>query len=182
MTSHDPPLEIERTFLLSGMPNLPAHATSVRIQQGYLPEDSGGPGERHEKRMEGRLRKKTFADGSILCTHAIKRGEGLVREEIQRDITETEFNDAWPRTVERRLHKTRHSVVEGELTWEIDKHDEVDLVLAEVELDHPEQDSPIPSWLQPLVVREVTDDAAYRNYEIALEAVKNMRISGASGE
>ena len=43
---------------------------------------------------------------------------------------------------------------------------------AEVELEHAEQKSPIPSWLKTYVVREVTDESAYRNYEIALRAVK----------
>ena len=113
------------------------------------------------------------ADGSVVCTHTIKRGEGLVREETQHEITEAEFEADWPRTVDRRLLKTRHSVIEGDLTWEIDEYDELDLVLAEVELTSPDQASPIPEWLAEYVVREVTDEPAYCNYEIALLAVRS---------
>ena len=56
---------------------------------------------------------------------------------------------------------------DGALTWEVDAFEGADLVLAEVEL--PSADTPVtpPAWLAPHVVREVTEEPAYRNFEVA---------------
>jgi adenylate cyclase len=154
--SDSTPLEIERKFLLSGMPALPEHAVAHRMEQGYLPED------------RGRLRRATGPDGAPVCTLTFKTGVGLVRGEEQRRIPEAEFLQQWPRTEGRRLLKTRYKVEEAGFVWEIDRYDDLDLVLAEVELPAPDTAVTPPDWLRPHIVREVTDDPAYQNYEIAL--------------
>lgn len=152
------PLEIERVFLLSRLPDLPPHE-AVRIEQGYLPDD-GAAG------VEGRVRRSTKG-GQVRCVHTVKKGLGLVRTEVEREIPVLEFERLWPSTAGRRIVKTRHKVKEGDLTWEVDRFDGLDLVLAEVEL--PSADTPVtpPAWLAPHIVREVTEDPSYRNYEIA---------------
>jgi adenylate cyclase len=150
------PLEIERKFLLKGMPPLPAGAAAYRMEQGYLPED------------RGRLRRAVGPDGAAVCTLTFKTGVGLVRQEDQRTIPEAEFLELWPRTEGRRLVKTRYKVAQGSLTWEIDRYDDLDLVLAEVELPTPDTAVTPPDWLRPHIEREVTDEPAYQNYEIAL--------------
>jgi CYTH domain-containing protein len=58
-------------------------------------------------------------------------------------------------------------VRDGALTWEIDHFLDRDLTLAEVELETADAKPAPPDWLQPHVVREVTDDAAYLNYNLA---------------
>lgn len=118
--------------------------------------------------MEGRLRRMTLPDGSIRCTHTIKRGDGLVREEVEREISEAEFERHWPATEGRRLTKTRHVVPFGGFTWEVDEFIGLPLVLAEVELRSAADTPPIPAWIRSEIVRDVTEEKSYRNYELAL--------------
>ncbi len=167
--------EIERVYLLDRLPDLPESAVRVRIEQGYLPDAQNAPAAGGDEVIEGRLRRRVDPDGSVLCTHTIKRGAGLVRSETQRTITEAQFEAYWPRTAGRRLSKTRHRVPAGPLVWEIDDFDDLDLILAEVELPSPEAEAPPPEGLAPHIVREVTDDRRYRNYELAKKATKRRR-------
>jgi hypothetical protein len=161
-------IEIERTWLLRCVPALPPGAAASRIEQGYLPDEPGGAGAGRGDLVEGRLRRSTGPDGRVVCTHTIKRGTGLVRQEQERRITAAEFERHWPRTAGRRLVKTRHRVAEGGFTWEIDVYDGLDLVLAEVELPSADTEVALPAWLAPHVVRDVTEEPEYRNYRIAL--------------
>jgi adenylate cyclase len=158
-----PPLEIERVFLLDGLPPLPAASKAFRIEQGYLPDAGAGD----ETLVEGRVRRTVKPDGSEVRTHTIKRGQGLVREEIERELDEQEFAELWTRTEGRRISKTRHKVPVGDLTWEIDAFDTFELVFAEVELPSVETESPFPGWLEKHVVRDLTEDPRYRNYCLA---------------
>ncbi len=162
--------EIERVFLLDRLPDIPNGAEAVRVEQGYLPGNDSAGGEV----TEGRVRRTVDASGTVCCTHTIKRGTGLVRSEVERVISEEEFNRHWPCTAGRRLNKTRYRVPVGELVWEIDTFDQLNLVLAEVELPSPDAAAPLPEWLSPHVVREVTDEPAYRNYEIAMRMGKGL--------
>ena len=167
------PLEIERSFLLRGLPALPAGAEVWRIAQGYLPDDA-----RERLGVEGRLRRVEHPDGRIEHIHTVKQGFGLVRTEVERAIDVEEFERLWPFTAGRRLTKTRHRVPAEDgsgLTWEIDRFDGIDLVLAEVELPSAETVPGIPPWLQGWIVRDVTEEPEYRNSRIAL------RVHGAGG-
>ena len=149
-------LEIERKYLLDQLPPLPADTRAYRMEQGYLAEDTG------------RLRRSVAPDGAVKYTHTVKAGRGLVRRETEREISPDEFESLWPRTAGHRLVKTRSCVNDGDLVWEIDDYDGIDLVLAEVELPSPETRVTIPPWLSAHVVRDVTDEPDYQNYEIAL--------------
>lgn len=154
-------LEIERVFLLRGMPPLPDGAAAFEIEQGYLPPADG------VEDLEGRLRRQVDPDGRVHRLLTRKHGRGLVRREEERPLAAEEFDRWWPRTEGRRIRKRRHRVPEGGLVWEIDRFEGIDLVLAEVELPSPETPLPVPAWLAPLVLREVTEDPRYRNFEIA---------------
>lgn len=171
--SDDAPLEIERVWLLSGTPELPSHAEALTIRQGYLP--IGDPDEPFPEHPEvvpetGRIRSIQWADGACSHVHTVKRGNGLVRVERERPITAEAFEAAWPATAGRRLSKIRWRVREEDQTWEIDQFDHLDLVLAEVELGDPEEAVKIPDWLAGHLLREVTDEPAFRNAEIAARA------------
>ncbi|MCP3905381.1 MAG: hypothetical protein GY715_17270 [Planctomycetes bacterium] len=160
-------IEIEHKFLLDGMPVLPAGARAVRIEQGYLPPAPDGAA------LSGRIRRAVDADGAVRCTHTIKRGRGVRREEIEREISEECFRREWERADAARLTKTRHRVDAGLVggapaVWEIDEFDDHDLVYAEIELPSEDAVFEIPPWLAPHVVREVTDEIAYGNASIAL--------------
>jgi CYTH domain-containing protein len=158
-------IEIERTYLLRRLPELPAASVACRIEQGYLPPAEGKP-----ETVEGRIRRLTRPDGQVECTHTVKKGLGLVRSEQERVIDAEEFERLWPRTAGRRLKKTRHMVPERALLWTIDDFDDLDLVLAEVELPDAKTAVEIPAWLAPHVERDVTEEPEYRNYELALRA------------
>ena len=146
-----PRLEIERKYLLDGLPSMPPGAQAHRMERRAV-----GP------------------DGAVTCTHTVKTGVGLVRNETEREISPEEFESLWPRTAGRRLTKTRYRINDGDLVWEIDDYDRIDLVLAEIELPTPETKVTIPPWLAPHVVREVTDEPDYQNYELALRLSKMM--------
>ena len=153
-----PSLEIERKYLLDGLPPIPPDAQAHRMEQGYADP--------------GRLRRVVGPDGAVTYTHTIKTGVGLVRTETEREISHEEFESLWPRTAGRRLTKTRYRINDGDLVWEIDDYDRIDLVLAEVELPSPKTQVTVPPWLAQHVVREVTDDPDYQNYELALRLNK----------
>lgn len=171
-------VEIERTYLLDRLPELPSNVLAMRIRQGYMPAEhatgaakagemndaSGAPA---DAMLEGRIRRTVMPDGSITCKQTIKRGMGLVREETEWSITEQTFDELWPMTRDRRLSKTRYQVHDDGRVWEIDDFDNIDLVIAEIELTDPDAVVTVPDWLAPHIVRDVTDDPAYRNYELA---------------
>lgn len=162
--------EIERVFLLDRLPELPAGAEPWRIEQGYLPDPPAG--ERPADAFyEGRVRRKVSPQGRESFVHTIKQGSGLIREETEVALEATAFAAAWVLTEGRRISKTRHRVREGGLVWEIDEFDDLPLVMAEVELDDPEQPAPFPAWLAPRVVRELTEDPRYRNFALATEGL-----------
>jgi adenylate cyclase len=92
----------------------------------------------------------------------------VTRLELEEAISPELLAVLWPLTEGRRVSKRRWRVPEGELCWEIDEFTDRELVLAEVEL--PTADHPVvfPSWLAPLVVREVTHEPAYLNLNRAV--------------
>ena len=149
-------LEIERKFLLTGLPAMNGATAAIEIEQGYLPGT----------RLVERLRRAVSPDGERL-TRAVKQGSGIARLEIEETVTAEDFARLWPLTEGRRIRKRRHRVPDGPLTWEIDEFLDRDLVLAEVELANPAAAPALPSWLAPYVCREVTDDASYSNFRLA---------------
>jgi CYTH domain-containing protein len=161
-------LEIERVWVLRHAPVPPSDRPSEvwEIEQGYLPLDLDDAAFR-----EGRIRRVRMPDGQIRCFHTVKRGGGMVREESERAIDPSEFERLWPVTVGRRIEKVRRRIVEAGLTWEIDEFRHLPLVMAEVELADANAACPLPAWLAPLVVREVTEDARYRNAALAMRGL-----------
>lgn len=157
-------VEIERVFLLSALPPQMPAGEEWHIDQGYLQPEAAGP------LSEGRLRRIAHPDGRLEHIHTVKRGVGRVREEHEQHIDAAAFEAAWPRTHGRRIRKIRTRIAQGPLTWEIDRFLDLPLVLAECELPTADAALPIPPWLQPLIVREVTDEPEYRNYALAARA------------
>ena len=167
------PIEIERKYLLTALPTLPESADAVHIEQGYLPESAGGGGA--VPAVEGRIRRQIMADGTLRLSHTIKRGSGIQRTEIERELTEQEYEHLWPQTAGRRLRKVRYRIREnapgGPVIWEVDAFEEMELVLAEVELDSASARIEFPAWLVGFVQREVTDEEAYTNFALATRGV-----------
>lgn len=154
--------EIERVWLLTAPPSIPAGAERWVIEQGYLDSNGGA---------EGRIRRITHHDGRCEFVHTRKSGEGLVREETERTITQEEFDAMWPTTAGRRIRKVRHRVRVGALVWEVDEFLDWPLRMAEVEL--PDESTPVapPEWLRAVLGPEVTHDPRYRNSSLAFRGL-----------
>jgi CHAD domain-containing protein/CYTH domain-containing protein len=152
-------LEIERKFLLDGVPALDQEDSAAEIEQGYL------PGERVVERI-----RRTRTDGKEELLRTVKEGTGISRLEVEEPLPAEVFARLWPLTEGRRIRKRRHHVKDGSLTWEIDEFRDRNLVVAEVELPSPSAEVTTPDWLRPHVVREVTDDPAFSNYRLATDA------------
>jgi CHAD domain-containing protein/CYTH domain-containing protein len=151
-----PPREIERKYLLSAMPEHARAFPAKELDQGYI------PGEKLHERL-----RRTRKDGEERWFRTVKLGSGLSRIEVDEETTREIFAKMWPLTKGRRVRKRRFVVPEGDLVWEIDLFLDRDLVLAEVELPTEDTLVPLPAWLAPLVVREVTDESAYVNLNLA---------------
>lgn len=149
-------MEIERKYLLKGLPeNMPGADTLV-MEQGYLPG----------ARLVERLRAVQVGERRTYY-RTVKVGAGLVRSELEEETTDDVFRKMWPLTKGKRLTKRRHRVPDGAFTWEIDEFTDRKLVLAEVELPDADTEVRIPEWLQPYVDREVTGEVEYLNSTLA---------------
>ncbi len=159
-------LEIERKYLLSGPPpgaDLAAlGAQPTRLEQAYLRSSDGWV--RRVRRID--------VNGSSRYVLTRKRDrEGIVRDEIEADISPEEYGrllaDADP--ARRIIRKVRHVIRHGRWTLELDVFSEPPgLVLLEVELDDPDEVPDLPASIAALVVREVSLEPAYANYRLAL--------------
>ena len=151
-----PPLEIERKYLLTGVPPDMPRGTTTILHQGYL------PGVHIVERLRRTIRAKRTS-----YARTIKLGTGLVRTEIEEPTTREVFDALWPLTEGKRVEKQRHAIAAGGVTWEIDVFTDRDLVLAEVELTDERQEVRFPDWLAPFVERDVTEESTYVNYVLA---------------
>ena len=155
-------MEVERKFLVHEAPKLD-NAPAEEIDQGYLAIGSDG---------EVRLRRK----GERLLLTA-KRGGGLSREEAEVELGRDAFEELWPLTEGRRLHKRRHVLPQGELEIEVDVYagDLDGLVVAEIEFGSEEEARAFvpPDWLG----EDVTGDPRYLNVTLATQGcpMKNSR-------
>ncbi len=145
-------IEIERKFLLASDAWRAEVAASERLAQGYL-----GNAERASVRVR------------IGAGHAflnIKSRElGAQRQEFEYEVPLADAEQLLQLCLPGRIEKIRHHVRHAGMLWEIDEFlgDNAGLVVAEIELDQPEQRFERPAWLGA----EVTDDERYYNIALA---------------
>jgi CHAD domain-containing protein/CYTH domain-containing protein len=151
-----PPVERERKYLLTALPDVTATVTPQAIEQGWLPGD----------RLRERLRRLRDESGERFY-RTVKLGQGVERIEIEEETTAAVFDQLWPLTDGCRIAKQRYRIPNGDFVWEVDAFRDRDLVLAEVELPPERDEAPIPAWLSPVLVRDVTGDPAYLNLTLA---------------
>jgi CYTH domain-containing protein/predicted ATPase len=162
------PLEVERKFLLAGVPaleRLPVHYEPINIEQRYL---LGREGETE------RVRRRWRNDGGALYYHTVKQpvrnGERIEEEEL---ISEQRYSELLRRVDPERepVIKTRCTFLYKERYFELDifqgRHS--GLALLEVELDATAEEICLPPFLS--IAKEVTSDAAYSNSEMARRSV-----------
>ncbi len=150
------PVEIERKFLLTGLPERVRDAEASDVSQGWLPG----------RELHERIRRRRDARGETF-TRTLKFGNGIRRTEIEEETTRDIFESLWPLTAGRRVEKRRYVMPEGELVCEVDEFRDRDLVLAEVELPAEDAEVEMPGWLRPYVEREVTGDPEFVNLNLA---------------
>jgi CYTH domain-containing protein len=150
--------EIAHKYLLSAEPTIPDGEVRdiIEIEQGYLPG-----------RFTERLRRERHADGTVRLIRTLKTGRGLVRTEIETDVSPAVFDAVWPMTAARRVRKRRTSVTFGTRQLEIDVFLDRTLVLAELEVEQVDEVVDLPQWLLDVLVAEVTDDPSYSNARLA---------------
>jgi CYTH domain-containing protein len=149
-------IEIERKYLLSGLPPHALTCPSEEIEQGWLPG----------KELIERLRHVRSGAGDAWF-RTVKLGRGLQRIEIEEAATRELFEALWPLTQGCRVRKRRYRVPQGALAWEVDEFLDRDLVLAEIELPTAETRVVPPEWLTGYLVREVTTEVEYVNRTLA---------------
>ncbi|MGH2942160.1 MAG: CYTH domain-containing protein [Solirubrobacteraceae bacterium] len=150
-------IEIERKFLLSGLPQTMRYARREPIRQGYLALDG-----------ETEVRVRISPKGAVLT---IKSGHGEVRTEVELTLAGGQGDALWELTEGRRIQKTRRRVRVGDAVVEVDEYAGAldGLVVAEVEFADEDASRAFepPSWF----VREVTGDRRYSNRNLACDGL-----------
>ena len=150
--------EIERKYLLDRLPDAALNSPSVEIDQGYLPG---------EKLVE-RIRRVRSPKGPERWFRTVKSGSGVERVEIEEETAADLGRALWRLTKGRRIHKRRYSIREpDDVIWEVDEFRDRTLVVAEIELSATDAYVDLPTWLQAVMKREVTNEPEYANAHLA---------------
>ncbi len=158
-----PPYEIERRYLirrpdllsLSGLCN-----RVISISQTYLVA------------TEGSVRvRRSEENGKVVFTETAKRSvTSMRRMEIERELTEEEYNRRLNARDPRRqtLHKQRYCLPYNGHIFEIDIFPFwSNQALMEIELNNEAEEFTLPPFIR--VLKEVTEDLRYSNYNLARE-------------
>jgi CYTH domain-containing protein len=144
-------IEIERKFLVRD-PSVLQRSTGVAYRQGYLSRDP-----------DRTVRVRLAGDRAFVTIKG--RSDGASRAEFEYPIPVADAESLLALCEGSLIDKTRYRIEAGALTWEVDVfHGANDgLVVAEVELDAPDQLVDIPDWIGD----EVTTDPRYFNASLA---------------
>ena len=149
-----PPVEVERKWLVQPPPDLPIHQ-GKDVTQGYIALAEDG--------TEVRLRQI-----GEQWFQTVKSEGGLIRGEIEVELSRQQFETLWPATAGRRLEKTRFQLPWEGKTVEVDVYHGclAGLVVAEVEFTSASESAQFtpPPWFGS----EVTGDDAYKNVILVL--------------
>lgn len=142
--------ETERKFLILSMDFIPFACKHSYITQGYICDD-------HARTVRVRLRD----DRGFLTIKGASDSSGTTRFEWEKAIRREEAEKLLNICLPGRIEKTRYLVENNSLTFEVDvfEGENKGLVMAEIELEYPDQSFEKPAWLG----REVTGDPRYYN-------------------
>ena len=157
-------MEIERKFLLSGVPPTMRVARCEPIRQGYVALDG-----------DTEVRVRITPKGGVLT---IKSGRGGVRVEEEIALEPRQAEALWELTEGRRVQKTRRRVrLDGtgasgaDLVAEVDEYAGALDGLVVVEVEFPDEAAARgfepPAWFG----RELTDDRRYANRSLASDGM-----------
>lgn len=151
-------VEIEKKWLIreEDIPYNLSNAEVFEIEQTYI---SFSP-EIRVRRINGG-QEYTFAVKTNLTS------DGMVRDELEENITEEEYNNLIKKKEGNTIHKTRYQFLDGEYLVAIDIFSGELKGLAYMEIEFVNKDEAnnfkTPSW----VIKDVTDDIRYKNGYLA---------------
>ncbi|MBN2701589.1 MAG: CYTH domain-containing protein [Methylothermaceae bacterium] len=151
-------LEIERKFLIRNDSWQAEVSRSMSIRQGYLNQAKACSVRVRSADRQGWLNVKSVTIGAR-------------RYEYEYEIPYRDAEEMLDTLCRKPLiEKVRHFVPAGDHLWEIDvfEGDNAGLIVAEIELTHPDDEFPKPQW----VGQEVTDDPRYYNTQLAQNPFK----------
>lgn len=152
------PVEIERRFLITRLPDDLDKYLHDDLEQDYLSIGEDG--------SEDRVRRK---GSKFIRTQ--KQGLGLERTEQEAEITEEEYEALKKNTVGRPIKKTRYYIPHGGQVIELSIfHDQLEgITTAEVEFDTKEEAEAFipPDWFDA----EVTEDGRFAGQSLALHGI-----------
>jgi len=152
-------IEIERKFLVTGDGWRAAAHAVVPMAQGYLNDaasiETGG------QKASVRVR----IEGEAAFLNIKSRDAGTTRQEFELPLSMDDAQALLELCVGGRVQKRRHLVRHGGHLWEVDEFlgDNAGLVVAEIELDDPDETFAHPDWLG----EEVTAQTRYFNLALA---------------
>lgn len=150
--------EIERKYLLSQFPAKELENKEITwmsrktIYQTYLA---------YAEDQEIRVRQLIDQEGVSQFTHTYKSGHGLVRQEVEYEISEPIYKQLLTRTKLVPLEKIRTTIEYRGHVFEIDEYKQVELTVVEVEFPDVEaaQQFEPPAWFG----RELGAEDEFRN-------------------
>ena len=151
------PTEIERKFLVTGDGWKDDVRTQTAMRQGYF---ETGTMSTVRVRIEGDRAVLTIKGPTV----------GISRAEYEYEIPMGDAEEMLDIFCgERQVEKVRYEVDFAGKVWEVDvfEGDNAGLVLAEVELERPDEQVELPDW----VGEDVSKDSRYRNASLAVRPV-----------
>lgn len=151
-------LEIERKFLVSAENLSKIHLTDgEKISQGYLSTDI-------EKTVRVRIKKNR----GFLSVKT--KNIGIVRGEFEYEIPLSDAEELLKLCEPKILSKIRYKIEYENHIWEVDIFEGKlsGLILAEVEINSPDEFVAIPSWAG----KEVSDDPKFYNVNLIFDSEK----------
>jgi len=152
--SNKPPVEIERKFRVTNLPENLGDYQHEEIRQGYLVTGADG--------SEARVRDRDQA-----FTLTVKSKGDRTRGEYEIPIDAGDFETLWPATEGKRVEKTRFSIPYRESTIELDIYygELMGLVTAEVEFnsENDADEFEVPEWFG----KEETENKSFKNQRLA---------------
>jgi CYTH domain-containing protein len=141
-------IEIERKFLVVGDAWKNHVSGQFQLKQGYL-----------QSAPERTVRIRTSNKEGFITIKG--KTEGITRTEYEYPIPFSEALSLLALCENTPIEKVRYLVSHGSLTWEVDVFEGLNsgLVLAEVELQHENQEIDLPDWIGA----EVSSDPRFYN-------------------
>lgn len=163
-------LEIEKKYLVNGLPNL-EKSEELYMSQYY------GEGFRVRRIMD--MHADSEKPVIYMLSNKTKLDDG-VYEEYEEELTKEQF-DEYVSKAEKYLVKIRHVYPrEDGLKWEVDQYTEAikpdeKMFTAEIEIPTKDHQFEIEPEMEEIIIEDVTEDDSYTNKSLALKISKDER-------